>query len=79
MQETPAYFSVSPRMKRLGSKPIAAATSKNSRISNRRSPPSYFATYEGGLRSRSATAVCVSPAAFLRAFNSPQSFLCRGV
>jgi hypothetical protein len=62
------------RMAAQGSNPIAAATSKNSSTSRRRSPPSYFATKEGGLPSRSATVVCVSPAALRRALSNARSF-----
>jgi hypothetical protein len=52
-----SYLGVSERSNRQGSNPIAAATSKNSKTSSRRSPPSYFATKDGGLPSRSATTV----------------------
>ena len=38
------YFRGNERIKRQGSKPIAAATSIYSKMSSRRSPPSYFAT-----------------------------------
>jgi hypothetical protein len=52
-----SYLGVSERSNRQGSNPIAAATSKNSKTSSRRSPPSYFATKDGGLPSRCATTV----------------------
>jgi len=70
-----SYSERSARISLQGSKPIAAATSISSRISSRRSPPSYFATYEGGFPSRSATIVWVRPAALRCFLSSSHSFL----
>ena len=44
LSKTGSYFWSKDRISRRGSKPIAAATSKNSKTSRRLSPPSYLAT-----------------------------------